>query len=310
MPTPGLTELNAVVAVATHRNFRAAATELGMSPSALSHAVAALEGRLGVRLFHRTTRSVSLSEAGEQFLERVRPALRDIAEAMEVAGDFRHTPAGTLRISASEVGARLVMAPFILDFVRRYPDMHVDLVTDGRLIDITAEGFDAGIRLAEAVPRDMVAVPCSPDQRFVVVGSSAYFGQRPRPQVPTDLLDHPCVRWRLPSGTPYRWEFERRGEKLNLDVRGPLTLDQQPLMIEAALAGLVLAYVKDWAVAGHLAAGRLVSVLDEWTAPFPGLCLYYPRHRHVPAGLRAFVALVREANARRAISSHSLPAGS
>ncbi|MCG5238590.1 LysR substrate-binding domain-containing protein [Azospirillum doebereinerae] len=298
MRKAGLIELNAVAAVAAHRNFRAAAVELGMSPSALSHAVAALERRLGVRLFNRTTRSVSLSEAGEQFLARIRPALQDIALAMDEANESRATPAGTLRINTSEGAARQILTPLVLEFLRRFPDMRVDLVTEGRLVDIVAEGFDAGIRLAESVPLDMVAVPCGPPQRFVVVGSPAYLEGWARPSAPDDLQAHACIRRRLPSGALHRWEFARHGEEAAVDVQGALTLDSHTLMIEAALAGAGLAYVADWFVAADVAAGRLVRLLEDWTPAFPGLCLYFPRGRLVPAGLRAFIDVVREVASR------------
>lgn len=294
MAKPGLLELNAVVAVSTHRSFRRAAAELDMSPSALSHAIAALERRMGVRLFNRTTRSVALSEAGRHFLARLEPALREIGAAMESVNDFRDTPTGTLRLNTSEGAARMVLTPIVFEFMRRHPDMKVDLVTEGRLVDIVAEGFDAGIRIAEAVPQDMVAVPCSPPVRFAVVGSPAYFAKHRKPRVPADLLAHDCVRSRYPSGALYKWEFRKRGEEQAIDVDGSLTLDNHNLMIEAALQGVGLVWTNAWSVAPHLAAGRLVSVLDDWCPAVPGLCLYYPRQRYVAAGLRAFVEVVRE----------------
>jgi DNA-binding transcriptional LysR family regulator len=292
--TSKLTELNAVVAVATHRNFRRAAAELGMSPSALSHAIAALEQRIGVRLFHRTTRSVSLSQAGEQFLARVQPALREIGAAMDAVNDYRDKPTGTLRINSSEGAARMVLAPVVLEFLRRYPDMQVDIVTEGKLVDIVADGFDAGIRASETVPQDMIAVPCTPPLRFAVVGSPAYFARRKKPRVPADLLAHQCIRSRYASGAIYKWEFEQHGEQQAIDVKGPLTLDNHNLMIEAALQGAGLIWTSEWAVAEYIAAGRLIRVLGDWSPPEPGLCLYYPGHRHVPAGLRAFIEVVRE----------------
>jgi DNA-binding transcriptional LysR family regulator len=300
MADAGLFELNAVVAVAAHRNFRRAATELGLSPSALSHAVAGLERRLGVRLFHRTTRSVSLSAAGEQFLARIRPALGEIAEAIADVNALRDTPSGTLRINASDGGARQILQPIVLEFLRRYPDMQIDLVTEGRLIDIVAEGFDAGIRPTESVPQDMIAVPCVPQQRFAVVGSPAYFKKHPKPRVPADLLAHDCVRYRFGSGRIFRWEFEKRGQEVVIDVHGRLTTNAPSLMVEAALAGFGLAFVNDAQLAEHLKTRRLIRVLEDWTPPFPGLALYYPGHRHVPAGLRALVGVVREVGARSA----------
>lgn len=295
MQHAGLFELNAVVAIATHRSFRAAATELGISPSALSHAIAGLEKRLGVRLINRTTRSVALSEAGERFLARVSPALREIAGAMEDVNEFRDTPAGTLRINLKERAAHQILRPVVAKFMRRYPDMNVELTMEGRPIDIVAEGFDAGIRLAEAVPQDMVAIPCGPDTRFIVVGAPGYFARSSVPRSPLDLLIHECIRRRMPSGKLYHWEFEKRGgEQMALDVPGRLTLDNDSLMVEAALEGVGLAFVSDFWVTGHLAAGTLRAVLDAWTPPFPGLRLYYPRHRHMTAGLRAFVDMIRE----------------
>jgi DNA-binding transcriptional LysR family regulator len=299
MPRTGLVELNAVVAVASHRSFRAAATELGMSPSALSHAIAALEQRMGVRLFNRTTRSVALTEAGEQFLAKVRPALREIAEAIDASNVFRDSPAGTLRLNMSEGAARQILTPIVLEFMQRYPQMQVDLVTQGRLVDIVAEGFDAGIRLAEAVPQDMIAIPCGPEQRYAVVGSPAYFNSRARPKTPGDLVAHECIRGRLPSGAMLKWEFEKRGEQMVVDVKGLLTLDHYELWIEAALEGAGLAYVNEWSVSHEISSGRLIRVLEDWTQPFPGLSLYYPGHRHVPTGLRAFIGIIRETALRR-----------
>ncbi|MCP3024075.1 LysR family transcriptional regulator [Cupriavidus basilensis] len=300
MKTSGLGELEAVLAVARHRSFRAAATDLGMSTSALSHAVAALEARIGVRLFNRTTRSVSLSEAGAQFVDSVAPALSTIRVAIEQAGSFRDTPLGTLRINASTGAARQVM-PLLIEFLQRYPEMKLDLVTEGRLIDIVVEGFDAGIRLTETVPQGMIAVPFGDRQRFAVVGCPAYFAKQDPPRTPADLNAHRCIRSRMPSGAIYQWEFERHGETLRIDGKGALTLDEPGLMLAAARAGLGLAYLTEWNVAADLEAGTLVRVLDDWTPPLDGLCLYYPGRRHVPAGLRALIDMIRKhADTRRA----------
>lgn len=296
MAKTGLTELDAVIAVARLGSFRAAATELGMSSSALSHAVAALETRLGVRLFNRTTRSVSATDAGGQFIARVAPALAEIGGAIEDINSHRDTPVGTLRINTSAGAARMILTPIILDYMQRYPDMNVVLVTEGRLVDIVGQGFDAGIRLAEAVPQDMIAIPIGGDVRMVVVGSPDYFDKRDMPVVPADLLRHRCIRARMATGAIWSWEFERRGEAVEVDVPGALTLDETTLMLEATLAGAGLAYLNEWAVRDHIAEGRLVPVLEEWSPPYPGLCLYYPGRRHVPAGLRALIELIRERN--------------
>jgi len=302
MKTSGLAELEAVLAVARHRSFRAAASELSVSTSALSHAIAALEARIGVRLFNRTTRSVSLSEAGAQFVQNVAPALSTIRDALEQAGSFRDTPSGTLRINTS-VGAAHQVMPVFIAFLQRYPDMKLDIVTEGRLIDIVTGGFDAGIRLLETVPQDMIAVPFGKRQRFAVVGSPAYFAQHKPPRTPADLAAHRCIRSRMPSGSIYQWEFERHGEPVRIDGDGALTLDEPGLMLAAARAGLGLAYLTEWNVDADLAAGTLVRVLEDWTPPLDGLCLYYPGRRHVPAGLRALTEMIRDhadANRKRA----------
>ncbi|BBU31431.1 LysR family transcriptional regulator [Burkholderia sp. THE68] len=302
MKTSGLAELEAVLAVARHRSFRAAASELSVSTSALSHAIAALEARIGVRLFNRTTRSVSLSEAGAQFVQNVAPALSTIRDALEQAGSFRDTPSGTLRINTS-VGAAHQVMPVFIAFLQRYPDMKLDIVTEGRLIDIVTGGFDAGIRLLETVPQDMIAVPFGKRQRFAVVGSPAYFAQHKPPRTPADLAAHRCIRSRMPSGSIYQWEFERHGEPVRIDGDGALTLDEPGLMLAAARAGLGLAYLTEWNVDADLAAGTLVRVLEDWTPPLDGLCLYYPGRRHVPAGLRALTEMIRDhADANRKLA--------
>ncbi len=303
MPNPqksGLNEFEAVVAVARRGNFRAAAAELGMSTSALSHAVAGLEARLGVRLFNRTTRSVALTEAGDQFVARVAPALGEIRGAMEGVNQHRDTPTGTLRINTSLGAAQHLLTPLFFAYMRLYPEMRVELVTENRLIDIVADGFDAGIRIAEAVPNDMISVPIGPDIRSGVVVAPSYLKDKKPPRVPADLMAHRCIRARMASGKIYRWEFERRGEVLTLDVPGVLTLDESSLLHEAALAGHGFAYLTDWTVAADVAAGRLVRVLEDWTPEFPGLCIYYPGRHHVPAGLRAFIDLARKLGGRNA----------
>jgi DNA-binding transcriptional LysR family regulator len=290
----GLIELDAVVAVARRGSFRAAALELGMSSTALSRAVAGLERRLGVRLFNRTTRSVSPSAAGEQFLAQVVPALAAIRGAMDSVHEHRATPRGTLRINSSVGAARQILRPFVLEYLRRYPEMNVEIVTEARLVDIVVDGFDAGIRTADAVPRDMIAVPIGGPLRFAIVGSQSYFKQHPRPRVPDDLRKHRCIRARWSGGGLYRWELELAGKRYELDVPGVLTLDEPTLMLDAALAGAGLAYLSEWSVASAIASGDLVQVLKEWTPSSPGLALYYPAGRHMPASLRSFVDLLRE----------------
>lgn len=291
---PGLGDLTAFAAIVAHRSFRKAADELGLSPSTLSHMMRALETRLGVRLLHRTTRSVAPTQAGEQLAAHLTPILYDLDGALAGVTAFRGQPAGRLRINASEPAARLLLRSVVPTFLRRCPEMSLDLVTEGRLVDIVAEGFDAGVRLGEAVPQDMIAVRFGGSIRFVVVAAPSYLADHEAPQTPDDLQRHACIRVRFPSGKPYRWEFEQHGQQLTLDVPGPLTLDNPELMLEAAAAGLGIAYVSDRSALPFIERGALVALLDDWCPPIPGLFLYYPGRRHVPPGLRAFMDVLRE----------------
>ncbi len=282
-----------MVAVARHGGFRVAARELDMSSSALSHAVAALEARLGVRLFNRTTRSVALSAEGEQFVGEIAPALTAIRTAMDRIDEHRAEPAGVLRLNLT-LGAARIMLTLIFEYRRRYPQVAVDLVTEAAMVDIVGQGFDAGVRLEEFVPPDMIAVPITGPIRSVVVGSPAYFEAHRPPRTPADLAQHECIRRRTGSGTIYRWEFEKRGEAVVVDVPGRLTLDEEDLMLQAALAGQGLAYLSDIATTASIKAGLLLPVLEDWSPEFPGLCLYYPSRRNIPARLRVFIDLIRQ----------------
>lgn len=294
MQRAGLSDLSAFVAVATHRSFTRAAAALGLSASALSHTVRGLEERLDLRLLNRTTRSVAPTEAGERLLERLRPALRDIDDALEDANAFRDKPAGRLRLNVPHSAALLLLAPVMTRFIKAYPQMRLEITIEDRLVDIVAGGYDAGVRFGESVERDMVAVRIGPDLRLAVVGAPGYFQRHPKPRRPHDLHDHACIRFRLPSGTLYRWEFERKGEPLEVEVGGPLTLSDQQLMVQAALDGAGLAMVLENHARAHLKARRLVRVLPDWCPPFPGYFLYYPSRRQVPAGLRAFIDMMRQ----------------
>ncbi|MDR3436772.1 LysR family transcriptional regulator [Telmatospirillum sp.] len=293
---PSLTDLSALAAIVAHRSFRKAADELGLSPSTLSHMVRTLERNMGVRLLNRTTRSVAPTEAGERLVTRLGPVLRELDAALSEVADFRSHPGGTLRINSSEIAARLLLRSAVPRFLARYPEVSLDLVTEGRLIDIVAEGFDAGIRLGEAVPQDMIAVRFGGEARFVAVASPAYLACHAAPRTPDDLKDHVCIRFRLPSGKPYRWEFAKHNQEMAVDVPGMLTLDHLELMTEAAAAGMGIAYVPDRSAQPYIDRGALVTVLDDWCPAIPGLFLYYPGHRHVPPALRAFIDVLRETN--------------
>jgi DNA-binding transcriptional LysR family regulator len=293
MYRPSLNDLDAILTIAREGTFRGAAQTLGMSATALSNAVAKLESSLGVRLFNRTTRSVSLTDAGRAFVARVGPALQDIHGAMDTARSQQATPTGTLRINAFASGAREILRPLILDYLRRNPAVHVDLVTEGRLVDIVAEGFDLGVRRLDLVPADMIAVPLGRMQRYAVVASPTYLEHHGRPVTPTDLLNHRCIRIRLPNGALFRWYFEKQGETVQVDVSGPITLDETSLARMAVLEGVGIGLFLEHNVLDDIAAGNLVRILDDWTPPLADLCVYYPGRRNPPAALKAFVDLAR-----------------
>lgn len=294
----GLSDLDAVLAVAREASFRRAALDLGVSTTALSNAVAKLEANLGVRLFNRTTRSVSLTDAGRTFVDQVGPALREIHGAMDVARGQQAIPLGVLRINAFATAAREVLSPLILEYLRRHPGVHIDLVTEGRLVDVVADGFDLGVRVADLVPSDMIAVPLGPPLRYAVVGAPSYFAARSPPRVPSDLLDHACIRIRLPNGALFRWPFELRGETVHIDVAGPITLDEASLSRATVLQGLALGFFMEPDVRDDIRSGRLVTVLEGFTPERPPLCLYYPSRKNPSAAMKAFIALAREVAAK------------
>jgi len=294
MDRVALTDLEAVLAVSRRASFRAAALDLQMSTTALSNAVAKLEAKLGARLFNRTTRSVSLTDAGRAFVEQLGPALENIQGAMNIVRAQQATPSGMLRINTFATAARELLAPLVLEFLRRFPEVHVDLVTEGRMVDIVADGFDLGVRMPELVPGDMIAIPVGKPLAHAVVGTRAYLKKHGKPRAPADLLDHPCVRVRLPSGALYRWELKKGGTTKHIDVSGPITLDEASLARTAVLEGIGLGFFMEPDVRADLAAGRLVRVLEDWTPPRAALCLYYPSRRNPSAALKAFIALARE----------------
>jgi DNA-binding transcriptional LysR family regulator len=290
---PTLTELRALSAVATHRSFRKAAEEMEMAPSTLSHMMTGLEARLGTRLLNRTTRSVSATQAGERLVARLKRILPDLDDALMEVDAARDRPSGTLRITASETVSMLLVQNVVPLFVERYPEMELDLISEPAFVDIVAEGYDAGFRLGEAIPRDMVAVRLGGPSRMLAVASPSYLRGRERPLTPDDLAQHRCIRSRTPNGRPYRWEFEQHGQAIEVDVSGPLTLNRTEVMMEAALRGLGIAFVPELLAKPHLASGALCALLDEWCPHYPGLFLYYPGHRHVPSGLRAFIEVLK-----------------
>jgi len=289
----GLNELEAVMAVARRASFRQAAIELGISTTALSNTIAKLEASLETRLFNRTTRSVSLTEAGTLYLEQVGPALQDVRTALETVRSHNAGPSGVLRINAFASAARAALLPLVMEFLQRYPKVHIDLVTEGRLVDIVADGFDLGVRSANLVPTDMIVISLGQAQRYAVVGSPAYFAKHGRPRSPADLLNHHCIRIRLPNGAIYPWHFERAGEVTRLDVNGQLTLDESSVVKAVVQEGVGLGFFMEQDVQAELEAGQFERVLDEWTPARDNLCLYYPNRRNPSAALKAFTALAR-----------------
>lgn len=294
MKNISLTDLKAFLQVAQQRSFQQAANELGVSRSSLSHAMRGLESQLGVRLLHRTTRSVSLSEDGAALLERIVPLLNALDDALDATRFRPQELHGTLRINANEGGACWLLQHVVDDFLQAHPQVVLDLVTEGRLVDIVAEGFDAGVRLVESVPRDMIAVPFGEMIRFIAIASPHYLAEAGEPQHPNDLQHHRCIAQRLPSGKRYRWEFMQNGKPLTLNVPGNLCLNNSALMVEAVVKGLGIAFVPEPYAHSALADGQVVQVLDAWSPPNARLCLYYSSHRQVPAALKAFIAAIRE----------------
>ena len=289
-----LADLRAFAAVARHRSFRLAADGLGVTRSSLSHAVRGLEGELGARLLNRTTRSVGLTPAGAGLLQRLEPTLRDLDDMLAQVTEEGNEVVGTVRVNGIEAAIAWLARHVVPGFLDRYPRVELDLVADDRLVDVIAEGFDAGVRLREAVPQDMVAVPFGGEVRFLAVASPAYLERAGTPRVPDDLRRHRCIRQRLASGKTYRWEFAKGAQAVSVDVPGPLTLNKNPLMVEAAIGDLGIAYVPESFARDALASGTLRAVLEDWSPAIEGLCLYYPGHRLVPPALRAFVDALRQ----------------
>lgn len=287
-------QLRALAQIVESGSFARAAEKLEVSPSALSQIIRSLEERLGVRLLNRTTRSVAVSEAGERLLARIGPALRELDAAQDEIASLRTEPAGTLRINTPREPVSHLLAPKLGAFTRRYPKITLDLVIDDLLADIVAQRFDAGIRLGEKLERDMVAVPLSGEVELMVVGSPAYLAEHGTPRHPRDLARHRCINFRWPSGKGlYRWEFERKRRQLEVDVEGPLIVNNSDVALEAVLQGIGLAYLFDFKVQRFIDAGKLVRVLAPWSPPFAGFYLYHPSRKQIPPALRAFIDFFR-----------------
>jgi DNA-binding transcriptional LysR family regulator len=289
-----LRELDAFVAVARTRNFRRAALEQRVSVSSLSQRLRELEERLGVRLMNRTTRSVALTEAGELLLARVGPAMHDVSDALDQVRGLRDVPSGRLRINAPPPAIDLVLAPMVAPFLKAYPQIALEIVSDSSFVDIVATGFDAGVRYGEHLAQDMIAVSLGPPQRYAVVASPQYVAQHGRPKHPKDLLDHAAIRTRFGSGAMPDWEFEKAGRVVKVAPPGKLIATYPGLARRAALDGVGFWPTFEGYVRESVNSGELVSVLDDWCTPFPGPFLYYPSRRQPPPALSAFIAFVAE----------------
>lgn len=289
-------QLRAFVTVGETLSFSRAAETLGVSPSALSQLVRSFEERVGVRLFNRTTRSVSLTDAGQQLFLRVRPAVAELGAAVGQARRQGERPAGTVRVMAFHSAAELYLRPILASFHAAYPEVVLDITLDDAVSDFVGGGFDAALRLGEVIEKDMIAVRLGPDLRQIAVASPDYLARHGTPATPRDLVDHACIRWRWPgTTTPYNWEFWQDGDWFEVAVDGPLIVNTKALALAAALDGVGVAFAVDLTVERHIAEGRLVPLLEAWSAPFPGLFLGYPRQRQMAPALRAFIDHVRSA---------------
>src|SRR4051794_11167914 len=289
-----LDDLIGFVAVARERSFTKAAAKLGISQSALSQTIRQLEERLGVRLLTRTTRRVSLTEAGDRVVRTAAPRIEEIETELDAVSELRKKPAGTIRITATEYATDAILLPKLSKLLRNYPDVKLEIIIDYGLTDIVAQGFDAGVRSGEQVASGMIAVRIAPDMRMAVVASPSYFKNRPAPKKPQDLIDHNCIALRLPThGGLYAWEFEKGGRELKVRVEGQLVFNTTAQILNAALAGLGLAYVPEGMAQPHLARGRLKRVLEDWCLPYPGYHLWYPSRRQSSAAFALLVDALR-----------------
>ncbi|GGD84144.1 MULTISPECIES: LysR family transcriptional regulator [Rhizobium] len=288
-----LSELAAFAAVARHKSFRKAGEERGVTASAVSHAVLNLEDRIGIRLLNRTTRSVSLTEAGELLISHLDPAFGEMAAALDALNRYRDTPFGKVRINVPNSIGPFVIGRIIGPLLTKNPNLQLEINATDRLVDIVEEGFDAGIRFGERVTEGMIALRIKPRIRLVVVGSPAYFETRPKPATPHELKRHLCIQNMFPSGARYAWEFEKDGQTVSFQPTGPLSLDDHELMMQAALSGVGLAYIWEPRVEKAVAGGELIQVLDDWCQPEEPLYLYYPSRRHMSAGFRAVIDAIR-----------------
>jgi DNA-binding transcriptional LysR family regulator len=292
-------QLRAFVAVGEALSFSRAAEALGVTPSALSQTIRTLEGRVGVRLLNRTTRSVSLTDAGETLFRRVAPAVAELGAAVGQARRYQDAPSGLVRVHAFRVAAERYIAPMLGDFHRTFPQVTLDLTVDEAVTDMVAAGYDVAIRIGEVIERDMVAVPLGPALRQIAVAAPAYLERYGRPEHPRDLLRHSCIRWRWPGhAKPYNWEFYEHGAWFEVAPDGPLIVNSMDMTVRAAVDGAGIAFTCEHRVQAELQSGRLVALLEPWCAPYPGYHLCYPQQRQMSPALRAFIDKLLEQSRR------------
>lgn len=300
MSRRSLDDLAAFAVIARARSFTRAAAELRVSTSALSHTIKGLEARLGIRLLQRNSRSVSVTVSGAQLLQTLEPALAEISDALDQLSLERDLVSGTVRLTATRHAFETVIRPVLPGFLASHPRAGVEVLIDYQFRDIIAERLDAGIRLGEKLEKDMIAVSVSPELRMAVVASPSYLAKHPAPLTPQDLMQHRCMNYRMmASGETFGWEFERGGQALDIKVTGPLTFNEPELMLETALDGLGVAYIVEEQAQSHIATGRLVRILEDWTRPFPGYFLYYPSRRQLPSTLAALIATLQQGRKSR-----------
>ena len=288
--TPDLNQISVFLAVAEAKSFRLAAERLGVTRSAVSQAIRKMEDRMGVALLQRTTRSVSLTEAGLRLHERVAPAIAEVTDALDTARDLPAQPTGQLRLAVSSIAERFIAGPLLASFTLAYPGIQLDITVTDDEFDIVAEGFDAGVRLGEVIEQDMIAVPVSVEQRQVVVAAPSYLQRFGAPAHPSELTRHCCIGWRpAPDVAPYRWEFEENGREFDVAVNPRVTTNDMWVMVRTACAGGGLTFGMEELFKPYIARGELVTLLDAWLPPFPGFFLYFPERRNLPPKLRALI---------------------
>ena len=287
-------ELRAFIEVVEHGNFARAATYLGLAPSTLSQTIRSLEERLGVRLLHRTTRSLSLTEAGEHLLTQIRPAFEELQAAVASVTDFRDAPIGTLRLSVSAIPAQMILAPLLKEFLAKYPAINLEIAVNSTSSDLVKGRFDAGIRYGRLIAQDMVIVKASLPSRIIAVASPGYLAQHPAPKIPQELQQHPCIRFRLGNLQLLTWEFEKNKKKIEVDIRGPLIVNDVDLMVKASRDGIGIGYMAEAYIKADIAHGNLIPMLTDWSPTYDSWYLYYASRHHLPAPLKAFIQFLRD----------------